>query len=78
MAPIRNAAVIYAKLPTDFPIPGEHVVYDESATIDLDTVEIDGSALVKLLWAGIDPYIRTNMRPETEESYMPALKTGKP
>lgn len=47
----------------EYPIPGKDiVVYDESETIDLDDVSLDGGFLVKTLVLSIDPYMRGKMR----------------
>ena len=44
-------------------------MYDESQTIDLDTAELDGGFLVKVLVLSIDPYMRGRMRDATKGSY---------
>ena len=38
------------------------MVYDESQTIDLDNVPLDGGILVKVLVLSIDPFLRRRMR----------------
>ena len=42
-------------------IPGKHVVYDESETIDLDNVPLEGGVLLKMINFSIDPYLRHKM-----------------
>lgn len=59
--PTKNAAVIFQAMPTGFPIPGEHLVYQADRTIDLDNVPLNGGFLVKALSLGIDPYLRNRM-----------------
>ena len=44
-----------------FPVPGETFDYDESETIDLDAISLDGGVLVKTLVLSIDPYMRRRM-----------------
>lgn len=50
---------------TDYPIPGKTTIYDESETIDLDRVPLNGGVLLKILNVSIDPYLRNKMRRET-------------
>lgn len=79
MAPIPNPTVIYAKIPTEYPVPGEHLIYEPSKeTIDLDTVPLNGGVLVKTLALSIDPYMRGRMRDPKIPSYSPAMEVGKP
>ena len=52
-----------------FPIPGQTTVYDESQTIDLETVPLNGGFLVKTLVLSIDPYMRSKMRDPSIQSY---------
>ena len=52
-----------------YPEPGKTTVYDESQTIDLDTVPLDGGFLVKTLVLSIDPYLRGKMRHPSVQSY---------
>ncbi len=46
----------------DYPVPGKHTVYDESETIDLENVPLNGGFLVKVLVLSMDPYLRGKMR----------------
>jgi len=78
MAPIKNGRVLFNKIATGFPIPGEHTVYDTSQTIDLDTVPLKGGVLVKLLYLSIDPYLRFRMRDPKIEKNFPLFTIGKP
>ena len=53
-----------------FPEPGKTTVYDESQTIDLETLPVpDGAFVVKTLYVAIDPYMRGQMRQAEVESY---------
>ncbi|KAI1792111.1 NAD(P)-binding protein [Ganoderma leucocontextum] len=78
MAPVRNARVIFNEVPTDYPIPGKTVVYDESETIDLDNVPLNGGILVKVLALSIDPYLRRMMIGPDAENFIPTFKLGQP
>lgn len=53
-----------------FPVPGKNTAYDDSESIDLDNVPLDGGLLLKVLVISIDPYLRGRMRPATYKSYM--------
>lgn len=61
-----------------FPEPGKTTVYDESETIDLENVPLNGGILIKALEVSIDPYFRGRMRDPTIKSYSPAFALGKP
>ena len=52
----------YAHILPDYPIPGKTTVYDESETIDLDNVPLNGGYLLKVLCVSIDPYMRGRMK----------------
>lgn len=47
----------------DYPEPGKHTIYDDSELLDLDTVPLNGGALLKVLVVSIDPYMRGKMQP---------------
>ncbi|OSX59414.1 hypothetical protein POSPLADRAFT_1075592 [Postia placenta MAD-698-R-SB12] len=61
MAPVKNGRVLFNEVPTGHPVPGRTTVYDDSQTIDPDTVPLNGGFLVKTLVISIDPYIRGKM-----------------
>lgn len=46
----------------EYPIPGKDIIYDESETIDLEHVPLDGGFLIKTLALSLDPYMRGRMR----------------
>ncbi|KAJ6490835.1 NAD-P-binding protein [Mycena sanguinolenta] len=71
MAPVINGRILFAKVPKDFPIPGETTVHDTTQTIDLDLVLLNGGFLVKTLVISIDPYLRARMQGPGERAYMP-------
>ncbi|KAJ6475587.1 hypothetical protein C8R45DRAFT_1159745 [Mycena sanguinolenta] len=78
MAPVTNSRVLFAKIPKDFPVPGETTVYDTTQTIDLSNVPLNGGFLLKTLVLSVDPYMRGRMREAEIESYMPAFPLGEP
>jgi len=53
-------------------------VYDESETIDLETIPLNGGALIKVLELSVDPYFRGRMRDPSVKSYSPPFTLGQP
>ncbi|KAF8337057.1 uncharacterized protein EI90DRAFT_2968806 [Cantharellus anzutake] len=79
MAPTPNPRVIYKAVPKEYPIPGEHLVYEsDSASIDLDNVDLHGGALVRTVYISLDPYLRGTLRDPSVQSYRAANPLGKP
>ncbi|KAL0563028.1 hypothetical protein V5O48_019050 [Marasmius crinis-equi] len=78
MAPVRNARLIFNEIPKGYPEPGKSTVYNDSKTIDIDTVPLNGNILVKALVLSIDPYLRSKMRDPKEPSYLEAYVLGEP
>ena len=79
MAPVRNGRVLFNSIPApgSYPVPGKTVVYDDSQTIDLDNVPLNGGFLVKTLTLSIDPYMRGRMREPHIKSYaVSAIQCG--
>ncbi|KDQ07315.1 hypothetical protein BOTBODRAFT_38932 [Botryobasidium botryosum FD-172 SS1] len=78
MAPTPNPRILYTAIPQSLPVFGEHITFDESATIDLDTAELNGGVLLKTLAFSADPYLRGRMRDPSVQSYTPAFVPGEP
>ncbi|RDB14718.1 NADP-dependent oxidoreductase RED1 [Hypsizygus marmoreus] len=78
MAPVRNARVVFNSVPTGYPEPGKTVVYDDSKTIDIENVPLNGGLLIKTLVLSIDPYLRGRMRAPEVKSYSPPFTIGEP
>lgn len=78
MAPIQNAAVIFAEIPTGYPEAGKHLQYVKDRTIDLETVDTQGGVVTKNLVISIDPYMRGRMRSADKKSYSPPFVIGQP
>lgn len=53
-----------------YPAPGKTTVYDDTNTIDLENVKLNGGFLVKTLYLSVDPYFRSRMREPHIESYL--------
>ncbi|KAI0750179.1 NAD(P)-binding protein [Daedaleopsis nitida] len=60
--PVKNGTVIFKEIPSGYPVPGQTVVYDQSETLDLDNVPLEGGILTKVLVLSIDPYLRHKMQ----------------
>lgn len=78
MAPIVNGRILFNSVPEGFPEPGKTTVYDDSETIDLDKVELNGGFLVKTLELSADPYMRGRMRSPEVKSYSAPFIIGQP
>jgi NADPH-dependent curcumin reductase CurA len=78
MAPIQNAAVVFAEIPSGYPEAGKHIKYVKDRTIDIDTVNTQGGIVTKNLVISIDPYMRGRMREAETESYAPPFDLNQP
>ncbi|KAI5456468.1 hypothetical protein BGZ63DRAFT_95173 [Mariannaea sp. PMI_226] len=76
MAPTSNKTLIYKKLPTGLPVPGEHLVV-EDRPIDLDQVP-EGGLVIEIQAASFDPYLRGKMRDPETKSYSPPFEIDTP
>ncbi|KAJ9254681.1 hypothetical protein DTO207G8_3527 [Paecilomyces variotii] len=70
-------ALLYKKIPTGFPVVGEHVAV-EDVPFDVSAPPPPDGIVVQVLYSSLDPYMRGRMRPPEVESYFPAFKTGEP
>ncbi|GJE91329.1 NADP-dependent oxidoreductase [Phanerochaete sordida] len=78
MAPVKNGRLLFNEVPTGYPEPGKTTVYDDSQTIDLESVPLNGGVLVKILVVSVDPYLRGKMRDSSVKSYSAAFVIGEP
>ncbi|KDQ07301.1 hypothetical protein BOTBODRAFT_120227 [Botryobasidium botryosum FD-172 SS1] len=78
MAPVTNTKVIFKAIPKDWPVIGEHIVYDTSSSIDPEEHPLDGGILIKTLLLSPDPSVRGRMRDPSVKSYAPAFTLGEP
>ncbi|KAI1204513.1 NAD(P)-binding protein [Annulohypoxylon truncatum] len=72
-----NKTLIFKKVPTGFPVPGEHLAV-EDRPIDLDAEAPKGGLVVEILYASFDPYLRSKMRDAGIKSYSPAFAIDDP
>ncbi|KAG9243097.1 hypothetical protein BJ878DRAFT_463042 [Calycina marina] len=75
MAP--NKALIFAKHPETFPVPGEHLIV-KTTDFDLDASPPAGGLILKTNHISYDPYLRGKMKPPNPGSYTPGFEIGKP
>lgn len=68
ITPLAFHADANSSILTGYPEPGKTTIYDETETIDLDNVPLNGGILVKTLNLSIDPYLRNRMRTKTAVS----------
>ncbi|KIP01974.1 hypothetical protein PHLGIDRAFT_112558 [Phlebiopsis gigantea 11061_1 CR5-6] len=78
MASIKNGRALFNEIPSAYPEPGKTTVYDESETIDPETVPLNGGFIVKTLVLSVDPYLRGKMREASAKSYSASFEKGKP
>ncbi|KAL0950334.1 hypothetical protein HGRIS_010305 [Hohenbuehelia grisea] len=78
MATVTNGRHLFNEIPEGFPTPGKTTIYDESQTISLEDVPLNGGFLIKVLALSIDPYMRHKMRATNTKSFTPAFELGKP
>ncbi|RYP06657.1 hypothetical protein DL764_003041 [Monosporascus ibericus] len=68
---VANKSIIFKKVPTGLPVPGEHLVL-ETRPFDLSAVPT-GGLVVEVISASLDPYQRGRMREAHIPSYFPAF-----
>lgn len=76
MVVVDSKTVIFQKIPSGLPVPGEHLAV-ENRPVDLDAVP-SGGVVVEVLSFSLDPYLRSRMRASDEPGYAPAYPLGGP
>lgn len=74
---VSNKQVLFTKIPTTFPVAGEHMQVKESQ-FDLDAPLAENEYVIKNLALSVDPYMRGRMRDASIKSYAPAFPLNKP
>ncbi|KAI0014754.1 NAD(P)-binding protein [Xylariomycetidae sp. FL0641] len=74
---MTNKTLIFKKVPTGYPVPGEHLAV-EDRPIDLNAEPPKGGLLVEILYASFDPYLRSRMRESHIKTYSPAFEMNGP
>ncbi|KAL1673180.1 hypothetical protein EV122DRAFT_283263 [Schizophyllum commune] len=75
MLTTNGKAIFNETIASGYPAPGRTIRYDNSETIDLDNVPLEGGILVKALVLSVDPYFRGLM---AEKSDVPGFVLGEP
>ena len=70
---VKSKQIIYVKVPTGAPVPGETLKLEE---VDIPEDLNNGELLVKNHAISVDPYMRGRMRDPSIQSYMPAYETN--
>ena len=73
----QNKALIFRKIPTGLPVPGEHLTI-EPVPFDDEAPAPEGGITVQVLYASLDPYMRGRMRAPEVKSYSPPFDLNKP
>ena len=74
---VQNKGLIFKKVPTGWPVPGEHLAI-EVRDFDLDAPPPKDGITTKNFYVSFDPYQRGRMREPERESYSPPFELGKP
>jgi NADPH-dependent curcumin reductase CurA len=72
-----NKTLIFKKVPTGLPVPGEHLVLEDRG-FDPAAAPPPGGVTLSILYVSFDPYQRGRMRPAHVKSYRPAFALGGP
>jgi len=74
---VQNRGLIFKKIPTGWPVEGEHLVI-ESRDFDLEQEPPEGGVTIKNYYLSFDPYQRGRMRDPSVKSYAPPFQLGNP
>ena len=72
-----NKTLIFKKVPTGYPVAGEHLVV-EDLPFDASAAPPPGGVVLSILSVSYDPYLRGKMRDAGTKSYNEAFKIGEP
>ncbi|KIJ38261.1 hypothetical protein M422DRAFT_176890 [Sphaerobolus stellatus SS14] len=78
MTPIPNPRILYASIPTGYPIPGKNTKYDDSEQIDLENVPLKGGYLTRTVLISPEPWLRERLRDPIEVSCASPMRLGLP
>ena len=74
---VTNKTLIFKKVPTGAPVPGEHLVIEDRG-FDPAAPPPPGGVTLSVLYASFDPYQRGRMREPGTKSYSPAYELDGP
>ena len=73
----KNLSLIFTKIPTDFPVPGEHINVKDVG-FDLSQSAPSNGMVLETLHVSFDPYLRGLLRYSSVKSYMPVFPVSTP
>ncbi|KAL2163786.1 hypothetical protein VTH06DRAFT_5845 [Thermothelomyces fergusii] len=74
---MQNKTLIFKKIPTGLPVPGEHLVIEDRG-FDAEAAPPKGGVTLEILYVSFDPYQRGRMRDANIKSYSPPFELGGP
>lgn len=77
MTDTTNKTLIFKKIPTDYPVPGEHLVIEDKG-FNPNAAAPEGGLVLSILYASFDPYQRGRMREANTKSYTPPYHLNEP
>jgi len=77
MSTTKNLALIFTKVPTGFPVPGEDLQVKDVG-FDLNQDAPPNGLVLEILYSSFDPYLRGKLRDPSIKTYSPAFLLGHP
>jgi NADPH-dependent curcumin reductase CurA len=77
MAPEKNLSLIFKKVPSSFPVAGEHLTVEDRG-FDPSASPSAGGVTTQNIYASLDPYLRGRMREAESKSYFPPFTLNEP
>ncbi|KAL4993588.1 hypothetical protein BDV10DRAFT_178852, partial [Aspergillus recurvatus] len=74
---VRNKALIFTKTPTDFPVPGGHLVVD-SFPFDVDAPPPPNGLILESIYSSFEPCLRASVTSTDTEPYIPPFDLNQP
>lgn len=73
---VPNRGLVHTKVPTGWPVPGEHVTVQDTGSFDPKQEPPANGVVLKTLYASFDPYLRGLLRAPEAKSYSPPVAVG--
>lgn len=73
----KNLSLIFTKIPTEYPVPGEHITVKDVG-FDISQPAPSDGLILETLYASFDPYLRGLLRDPSVKSYMPPFPLNTP
>lgn len=75
--PTQNLSLLFTKIPTGAPVPGEHVTVKDVG-FDLEQAAPQNGLVLETLYVSFDPYLRGLLRDPSVKSYLPPIALNTP